>query len=145
MVRFNWMNLTTESKLDLLAELLYRLHTSHISGVERYGKFQVSDSIWFKVRDTPWNYLEVEVYTGKKRHTISFNAYDYNISSYNGWRIQSYSAPSEVSLGEVDLPIVRHENLSASIIRSYIENIPTVSFIDAYIKGLKILLAYTER
>lgn len=133
-----------EEKLDLLADLLYRLHTLHISGVERYGKFQVSDTVCFKVRDTPWNYLEVEIYTGKKRHTISFNAYDYLLSSNDGWRVQSYSAPQEVSLGEVDLPIVRYEHLSASIIRSYIENIPTVSFIDAYIKGLKILLAYSD-
>lgn len=136
---------TIEEKKDLLADLLYCLHKLHISDVSRYGKFKLSDSVWFEVRDTPWNYLGVEVGTVKKRHTISFNAYDYNISSYNGWRIQSYSAPQEVSFGEVDLPIVRYEHLSASIIRSYIENIPTVSFIDAYIKGLKILLAYTER
>ena len=135
---------TIETKLDLLADLLYRLHTLHISEVERYGKFKVSDTVWFKVRDTPWNYLDVEVYTEKKRHTIYFNAYDYVLSSNNGWRIQSYSAPREDSFGEIDLPIVRYENLSASIIRSYIENIPTVSFIDAYIKGLKILLAYSD-
>lgn len=133
-----------ETKLDLLAELLYRLHKLHISEVERYGKFKVSDTVWFKVRDTPWNYLEVEVYTEKRRHTISFNAYDYILSSNNGWRVQSYSAPREDSFGEIDLPIVRYENLSVSIIRSYIENIPTVAFVVAFIKGLKILLAYTD-
>ena len=133
-----------ETKLDLLAELLYRLHKLHISEVERYGKFKVSDTVWFKVRDTPWNYLEVEVYTEKRRHTISFNAYDYILSSNNGWRVQSYSAPREDSFGEIDLPIVRYENLSVSIIRSYIKNIPTVAFVVAFIKGLKILLAYTD-
>lgn len=133
-----------DEKKDLLAELLYRLHQLHISDVSRYGKFKLSDSLWFKVRDTPWNYLEVEVGTSKKRHTISFNAYNYNISSYNGWRVQRYSASKDVSFGEIGVPLDWYESLSASIIRSYIENIPTVAFVDVYIKGLKILLAYTE-
>ncbi len=136
------MNL--ESKLDLLAELLYHLHKLHISEVERYGKFKVSDTTWFQVRDTPWNYLEVEVYTEKKRHTISFNAYDYNLSRLNGWRVQTLSAPQVVSFGEIEVDRVRYEHLSSSIIRQYIENIPTVAIVDAYIKGLKILLAYSD-
>lgn len=136
------MNL--ESKLDLLAELLYHLHKLHISEVERYGKFKVSDTTWFQVRDTPWNYLEIEVYTEKKRHTISFDAYDYNLSQLNGWRVQSLSAPQVISLGEIEVDRVRYEHLSPSIIRQYIENIPTVAFVDAYIKGLKILLAYSD-
>ena len=136
------MNL--ESKLDLLAELLYHLHKLHISEVERYGKFKVSESIWFEVRDTPWNYLEVEVYTTKKRHTISFNAYDYNLSRLNGWRVQTLSAPQVVSFGEIEVDRVRYEHLSSSIIRQYIENIPTVAIVDAYIKCLKILLAYSD-
>ena len=136
------MNL--ESKLDLLAELLYHLHKLHISEVERYGKFKVSDTTWFQVRDTPWNYLEIEVYTEKKRHTISFDAYDYNLSQLNGWRVQSLSAPQVISFGEIEVDRVRYEHLSPSIIRQYIENIPTVAFVDAFIKGLKILLAYTD-
>lgn len=136
------MNL--ESKLDLLAELLYHLHKLHISEVERYGKFKVSDTTWFQVRDTPWNYLEIEVYTEKKRHTISFDAYDYNLSQLNGWRVQSLSAPQIISFGEIEVDGVRYEHLSPSIIRQYIENIPTVAFVDAFIKGLKILLAYTD-
>jgi hypothetical protein len=136
------MNL--ESKLDLLAELLYHLHKLHISEVERYGKFKVSDTTWFQVRDTPWNYLEIEVYTEKKRHTISFDAYDYNLSQLNGWRVQSLSAPQVISFGEIEVDGVRYEHLSPSIIRQYIENIPTVAFVDAFIKGLKILLAYTD-
>lgn len=136
------MNL--ESKLDLLAELLYHLHKLHISEVERYGKFKVSDTTWFQVRDTPWNYLEIEVYTEKKRHTISFDAYDYNLSHLNGWRVQSLSAPQVISFGEIEVDRVRYEHLSPSIIRQYIENIPTVAFVDAYIKGLKILLAYSD-
>ena len=136
------MNL--ESKLDLLAELLYHLHKLHISEVERYGKFKVSDTTWFQVRDTPWNYLEIEVYTEKKRHTISFDAYDYNLSQLNGWRVQSLSAPQVISFGEIEVDRVRYEHLSSYIIRQYIENIPTVAFVDAFIKGLKILLAYTD-
>lgn len=136
------MNL--ESKLDLLAELLYHLHKLHISEVERYGKFKVSDTTWFQVRDTPWNYLEIEVYTEKKRHTISFDAYDYNLSQLNGWRVQSLSAPQVISFGEIEVDRVRYEHLSPSIIRQYIENIPTAAFVDAFIKGLKILLAYTD-
>ena len=136
------MNL--ESKLDLLAELLYHLHKLHISEVERYGKFKVSDTTWFQVRDTPWNYLEIEVYTEKKRHTISFDAYDYNLSQLNSWRVQSLSAPQVISCGEIEVVRVRYEHLSPSIIRQYIENIPTVAFADAFIKGLKILLAYTD-
>lgn len=136
------MNL--ESKLDLLAELLYHLHKLHISEVERYGKFKVSDTTWFQVRDTPWNYLEIEVYTEKKRHTISFDAYDYNLSQLNGWRVQILSAPQVISFGEIEVDRVRYEHLSPSIIRQYIENIPTVAFVDAYIKGLKILLAYSD-
>ena len=136
------MNL--ESKLDLLAELLYHLHKLHISEVERYGKFKVSDTTWFQVRDTPWNYLEIEVYTEKKRHTISFDAYDYNLSQLNGWRVQSLSAPQVISFGEIEVDGSRYEHLSPSIIRQYIENIPTVAFVDAFIKGLKILLAYTD-
>lgn len=136
------MNL--ESKLDLLAELLYHLHKLHISEVERYSKFKVSDTTWFQVRDTPWNYLEIEVYTEKKRHTISFDAYDYNLSQLNGWRVQSLSAPQVISFGEIEVDRVRYESLSPSIIRQYIENIPTVAFVDAYIKGLKILLAYSD-
>lgn len=136
------MNL--ESKLDLLAELLYHLHKLHISEVERYGKFKVSDTTWFQVRDTPWNYLEIEVYTEKKRHTISFDAYDYNLSQLNGWRVQSLSAPQVISFGEIEVDRVRYEHLSPSIIQQYIENIPTVAFVDAYIKGLKILLAYSD-
>ena len=136
------MNL--ESKLDLLAELLYHLHKLHISEVERYGKFKVSDTTWFQVRDTPWNYLEIEVYTEKKRHTISFDAYDYNLSQLNGWRVQSLSAPQVISFGEIEVDRVRYEHLSPSIIRQYIESIPTVAFVDAYIKGLKILLAYSD-
>lgn len=136
------MNL--ESKLDLLAELLYHLHKLHISEVERYGKFKVSDTTWFQVRDTPWNYLEIEVYTEKKRHTISFDAYDYNLSQLNGWRVQSLSAPQVISFGEIEVDRVRYEHLSPSIIRQYIENIPTVAFVDDYIKGLKILLAYSD-
>lgn len=136
------MNL--ESKLDLLAELLYHLHKLHISEVERYGKFKVSDTTWFQVRDTPWNYLEIEVYTEKKRHTISFDAYDYNLSQLNGWRVQSLSAPQVISFGEIEVDRVRYEHLSPSIIRQYIENIPTVAFVNAYIKGLKILLAYSD-
>lgn len=136
------MNL--ESKLDLLVELLYHLHKLHISEVERYGKFKVSDTTWFQVRDTPWNYLEIEVYTEKKRHTISFDAYDYNLSQLNGWRVQSLSAPQVISFGEIEVDRVRCEHLSPSIIRQYIENIPTVAFVDAYIKGLKILLAYSD-
>lgn len=136
------MNL--ESKLDLLAELLYHLHKLHISEVERYGKFKVSDTTWFQVRDTSWNYLEIEVYTEKKRHTISFDAYDYNLSQLNGWRVQSLSAPQVISFGEIEVDRVRYEHLSPSIIRQYIENIPTVAFVDAFIKGLKILLAYTD-
>lgn len=136
------MNL--ESKLDLLAELLYHLHKLHISEVERYGKFKVSDTTWFQVRDTPWNYLEIEVYIEKKRHTISFDAYDYNLSQLNGWRVQSLSAPQVISFGEIEVDRVRYEHLSPSIIRQYIENIPTVAFVDAYIKGLKILLAYSD-
>ena len=136
------MNL--ESKLDLLAELLYHLHKLHISEVERYGKFKVSDTTWFQVRDTPWNYLEIEVYTEKKRHTISFDAYDYNLSQLNGWRVQSLSAPQVISFGEIEVDRVRYEHLSPSIIRQHIENIPTVAFVDAYIKGLKILLAYSD-
>lgn len=136
------MNL--ESKLDLLAELLYHLHKLHISEVERYGKFKVSDTTWFQVRDTPWNYLEIEVYTEKKRHTISFDAYDFNLSQLNGWRVQSLSAPQVISFGEIEVDRVRYEHFSPSIIRQYIENIPTVAFVDAYIKGLKILLAYSD-
>lgn len=136
------MNL--ESKLDLLAELLYYLHKLHISEVERYSKFKVSDTTWFQVRGTPWNYLEIEVYTEKKRHTISFDAYDYNLSQLNGWRVQSLSAPQVISFGEIEVDRVRYEHLSPSIIRQYIENIPTVAFVDAFIKGLKILLAYTD-
>ena len=136
------MNL--ESKLDLLAELFYRLHKLHISEVERYGKFKISDKVWFKVRDTPWNYLEIEVYTEKKRHTISFNAYDYNLSQWNGWCVLSLSTPQVVSFGEIEVDRVRYEHLSPSIIRQYIENIPTVAFVDAYIKGLKVLLAYSD-
>lgn len=136
------MNL--ESKLDLLAELLYHLHKLHISEVERYGKFKVSDTTWFQVRDTPWNYLEIEVYTEKNRHTISFDAYDYNLSQLNGWRVQSLSAPQVISFGEIEVDGVRYEHLSPSIIRQYIENIPIVAFVDAYIKGLKILLAYSD-
>lgn len=135
------MNL--ESKLDLLAELLYHLHKLHISEVERYGKFKVSDTTWFQVRDTLWNYLEIELYTEKKRHTISFDAYDYNLSQLNGWRVQSLSVPQVISFGEIEVDRVRYEHLSPSIIRQYIENIPTVTFVDAFIKGLKILLAYT--
>lgn len=135
---------TIDKKKDLLAELLYRLHSLHISEVERYGKFKVSDKVWFKVRDTPWNYLEIEVYTEKKRHTISFNAYDYNLSQLNGWCVQSLSAPQVVSFGEIEVDRVRYEHLSPSIIRHYIENIPTVTFVDAYIKGLKVLLAYSD-
>ena len=138
------MKMNLESKLDLLAELLYHLHKLHISEVERYGKFKVSDTTWFQVRDTPWNYLEIEVYTEKKRHTISFDAYDYNLSQLNGWCVQSLSAPQVISLGEIEVDRVRYEHLSPSIIRQYIENIPTVAFVDAYIKGLKILLAYTD-
>lgn len=135
---------TIETKLALLAELLYSLHKLHISKVERYGKFKVSDTTWFQVRDTPWNFLEIEVYTEKKRHTISFNAYDYNLSQLNGWRVQSLSAPQVVSLGEIEVDRVRYEHLSPSIIRQYIENIPTVTFVDDYIKGLKVLLAYSD-
>lgn len=138
------MKLTIGDKLDLLAELLYRLHKLHISEVERYGKFKVSDTTWFQVRDTPWNYLEIEVYTEKKRHTISFDAYDYNLSQLNGWRVQSLSAPQVISFGEIEVDRVRYEHLSPSIIRQYIENIPTVAFVDDYIKGLKILLAYSD-
>ena len=138
------MKMNLESKLDLLAELLYHLHKLHISEVERYGKFKVSDTTWFQVRDTPWNYLEIEVYTEKKRHTISFDAYDYNLSQLNGWRVQSLSAPQVISFGEIEVDGVRYEHLSPSIIRQYIENIPTVAFVDAFIKGLKILLAYTD-
>lgn len=143
------MNLKTtktniEGKLNLLADLLYHLHKLHISKVERYGKFKVSDTTWFTVRDTPSNYLEVEVYTEKKRHTISFTAYDYNLSQWNGWRVQSLSVPQVVSFGEIEVDRVRYEHLSPSIIRQYIENIPTVAFVDAYIKGLKILLAYSD-
>lgn len=135
---------TIDKKKDLLAELLYRLHKLHISEVERYGKFKVSDTTWFQVRDTPWDFLEIEVYTEKKRHTISFNAYDYNLSQLNGWRVQSLSAPQVVSFGEIEIDKVRYEHLSPSIIRQYIENIPTVTFVDAYIKGLKVLLAYSD-
>lgn len=131
-------------KKDLLAELLYRLHKLHISEVERYSKFKVSDTTWFQVRDTPWNYLEIEVYTEKKRHTISFDAYDYNLSQLNSWRVQSLSAPQVISFGEIEIDRVRYEHLSPSIIRQYIENIPTVAFVDAYIKGLNILLAYSD-
>lgn len=138
------MKLTIGDKLDLLAELLYRLHKLHISEVERYGKFKVSDTTWFQVSDTPWNFLEIEVYTKKKRHTISFNAYDYNLSQLNGWRVQSLSEPQVVSYGEIEVDRVRYEHLSPSIIRQYIENIPTVTFVDAYIKGLKVLLAYSD-
>lgn len=138
------MKLTIGDKLDLLAELLYHLHKLHISEVERYGKFKVSDTTWFQVRDTPWNYLEIEVYTEKKRYTISFDAYDYNLSQLNGWRVQSLSAPQVISFGEIEVDRVRYEHLSPSIIRQYIENIPTVAFVDAYIKGLKILLAYSD-
>lgn len=133
-----------DSKLDLLADLLYRLHKLHISEVERYGKFKVSDTTWFQIRDTPWNFLEIEVYTEKKRHAISFNAYDYNLSQLNGWRVQSLSAPQVVSFGEIEVDRSRYEHLSPSIIRQYIENIPTVAFVDAYIKGLKSLLAYSD-
>lgn len=138
------MKLTIGDKLDLLAELLYRLHKLHISEVERYGKFKVSDTTWFQVSDTLWNFLEIEVYTKKKRHTISFDAYDYNLSQLNGWRVQSLSAPQVISFGEIEVDRVRYEHLSPSIIRQYIENIPTVAFVDAYIKGLKILLAYSD-
>lgn len=133
-----------EEKLDLLAELLYRLHTLHISGVERYGKFKVSDTTCFQVRNTPWSYLEVEVYTGKKRHTISFNAYDYNLTGINGWSVRSLNYSQDMSFGEIDITRQRHKQLSPSIIRQYIENIQTVTFVDAYIKGLKILLAYSD-
>lgn len=138
------MKLTIGDKLDLLAELLYRLHKLHISEVERYGKFKVSDTTWFQVSDTLWNFLEIEVYTKKKRHTISFDAYDYNLSQLNGWRVQSLSAPQVISFGEIEVDRVRYEHLSPFIIRQYIENIPTVAFVDAYIKGLKILLAYSD-
>lgn len=138
------MKLTIGDKLDLLAELLYRLHKLHISEVERYGKFKVSDTTWFQVSDTPWNFLEIEVYTKKKRHTISFNAYDYNLSQLNGWCVQSLSEPQVVSYGEIEVDRVRYDHLSPSIIRQYIENIPTVTFVDAYIKGLKVLLAYSD-
>lgn len=138
------MKLTIGDKLDLLAELLYRLHKLHISEVERYGKFKVSDTTWFQVSDTLWNFLEIEVYTKKKRHTISFDAYDYNLSQLNGWLVQSLSAPQVISFGEIEVDRVRYEHLSPSIIRQYIENIPTVAFVDAYIKGLKILLAYSD-
>lgn len=133
-----------EEKLDLLAELLYRLHTLHNSGVERYGKFQVSGTICFKVRDTPWSYLEVEVYTGKKRHTISFNAYNYTLNMMDGWCVRSFSSPQGTSLGGIDVTRQRYEHLTPLIIRQYIENIPNVAFIVAYIKGLKILLAYSD-
>lgn len=136
---------TVAGKLDLLAELLYRLHKLHISEVERYGKFKVSDTTWFQVQDTPWNFLEIEVYTEKKRHTLSFNAYDYNLSQLNGWKVQSLSTPQDVSFGKIEVDRVRYDHLSPSIIRQYIENIQTVTFVDAYIKGLKILLAYSDK
>lgn len=136
------MNLTIEDKLDLLAELLYRLHELHSTGAKYYGMFKVSDNTYFEVRDTPWTYLEIEVRKGQKSHSISFNAYDYKVERLNGWYVTSYSYPkTEISSG---IPYTRYDNLSVSIIRKYIENIPTVTFVDAFIKGLKILLAYTD-
>lgn len=131
-----------EEKLDLLAELLYRLYLLKSSGANCYGYFKVSDNIYFKVRDTPWHYIEVEVSMNQKSHSISFNAYDYKVERMNGWYVTSYSYPkTEISSG---IPYTRYDNLSVSIIRKYIENIPTVTFVDAFIKGLKILLAYTD-
>ena len=131
-----------EEKLDLLAELLYRLDLLKSSGANCYGYFKVSDNIYFKVRDTPWHYIEVEVSMNQKSHSISFNAYDYKVERMNGWYVTSYSYPkTEISSG---IPYTRYDNLSVSIIRSYIENIPTVTFVDAFIQGLKILLAYTD-
>lgn len=130
-----------EEKLDLLAELLYRLYLLKCSGANCYGYFKVSDNIYFKVRDTPWHYIEVEVSMNQKSHSISFNAYDYKVERMNGWYVTSYSCPkTEISSG---IPYTRYDNLSVSIIRKYIENIPIVTFVDAFIKGLKILLAYT--
>ena len=79
---------------------------------------------------------------GQKSHSISFNAYDYKVERLNGWYVSSKGYPkTEISNR---IPYERYDNLSLSIIRNYIENIPTVAFVDAFIKGLKILLAYTD-
>ena len=129
-------------KKDLLAELLYRIHQLHSTGAKVYGLFKVLDNTYFEVQDTPWTYLSIEVRSGQKSHSISFNAYDYKVERLNGWYIASNSYPkTEISNG---LSYERYDNLSLSIIRNYIENIPTVAFVDAFIKGLKILLAYTD-
>lgn len=129
-------------KKDLLAELLYRIHQLHSTGAKVYGLFKVSDNTYFEVRDTPWTYLSIEVRSGQKSHSISFNAYDYKVERLNGWYIASNSYPkTEISNG---LSYERYDNLSVSIIRNYIENISTVTMVDAFIEGLKILLAYTD-
>ena len=129
-------------KKDLLAELLYRIHQLHSTGAKVYGLFKVSDNTYFEVQDTSWTYLGIEVRMGQKSHSISFNAYDYKVERLNGWYIASNSYPkTEISSG---IPYTRYDNLSVSIIRKYIENISTVAFVDAYIKGLKVLLAYSD-